>query len=210
MPYFLVQRQWSKGGYHCLTCNLCCYLHPHQPCASGVFTVFLDCTPQSLTSAMVNHSKPPHHVAGQTPTHFLSRLPTFGTDLLLATSNVVASGVSTTAFWSSSVSLTSCLWSGEKILALHASKPSTGKPRGRNSQQNYWLIHLFSFTILSREYGHLYQGRIKHTLMLFPVWLAGSFLMMILFSPGPYISSLCLADFLLGLPVPTTLLSLNQ
>lgn len=115
----------------------------------------------SFLTVFHSHSPLPRWIFANHPTmllvkprHLLCRLPTLGIGLLLATNNIVASGLSTTALWSSSVSLPLCLWPGEKILALHASHPSTGKQRGRNSQQNYWLIQLFSFTILSREHRH--------------------------------------------------------
>lgn len=189
MPYFLVRRQWSRGGYNCLTCNRCCYLLPRHPCASDAFTVFLACTPQSLTSAMVNLSKPPHHVAERTPNHFLFRLPTVGTDLLLATNNVA-----NRSLHYSFLELLSVPAFVSLIRKKDPSPPRTSPlhrlAKGRNSQQNYWLIHLFGFTILSREHGHQYQGRIKHKLMLRPERLAGSILTMIFFSHGPYSSSL--------------------
>ena len=47
-----------------VTCTATC-ISVIPVCLDVAFIIFLDCTPQSLTSSMVKLSKPPHHVAGQ-------------------------------------------------------------------------------------------------------------------------------------------------
>ena len=224
--FFLLGSLWKSqvfgfkevgGVYNCLICNLCCYLHLWHPWASDVtFSIFQDCTPQSLISAMVNLSQPPHHVAGQTLGPLSAGSPH---------SRLTCSWAPITR-WNqiSSLQLPGsplcplhlCLWIRRKT----PSPPYTPSTLSLASKEEgiLWRIIgcyvLFSFTILTRRQrpagvsvragsstNSCYALNDSASLLFYDGFFS---LMSHIFPPC------CLAGFLLGSPVHTTLLSLNK